>query len=98
MNESPKYAPGPYVVVREKEIDRPCKLYLRAGSRSIIASAVDDEEAIAQFQLFAAAPEMLEALKLAYQVINDLDHVSFRLYDLSLHIKDAVIKAEGAQQ
>jgi hypothetical protein len=50
-------------VVRETDETRPCKLYIRSGSRNVIASVNDDPETVAMFQLFAAAPEMLEALE-----------------------------------
>ncbi len=50
-------------VVRETDETRPCKLYIRSGSRNVIASVNDDPETVAMFKLFAAAPEMLDFIK-----------------------------------
>jgi hypothetical protein len=52
-----------YKVVFEKNETRPCKMYISSGNRNLVASVNNDPETVAMFQLFAAAPEMLEALE-----------------------------------
>jgi hypothetical protein len=91
MNDTPKHTPGPWEYRGKPEIGY---IVFRTWDTPTAGYVHTEGDA----RLIAAAPDMLEALKLAYQVIDELDHVSFRLYDLSLHIKDAVIKAEGVQQ
>jgi hypothetical protein len=101
MSDTTRYTPGPYVVTREKDIDRPCRLYVRAGSRTLLASAVDDAESLAQLQLFAAAPEMVEALKrmLCHAVYNaEYNKWTIEMSDFVLqHNKELIAKAEGRQ-
>ncbi len=50
-------------VVRETDETRPCRLYVRSGSRNIFGSVSDDPETVAFMHLIAAAPKMLQALK-----------------------------------
>lgn len=92
MNE-PKHTPGPYRLVRETDDSRPCRLYVRAGNRTLLASAEDTPEVAAQFQLFAAAPEMLEALEfIAKQYDESMDSAanSSRVISLQMLIKRAL--------
>lgn len=52
-----------YKVVFEKNKTRPCKMYISSDNRNLVASVNNDPETVAMFQLFAAAPDMLEALE-----------------------------------
>lgn len=61
-----------YQVVFEKNETRPCKMYISSGARNLVASVNNDPETVAMFQLFAAAPEMLEALEYTRSTMSDV--------------------------
>jgi hypothetical protein len=77
-------------VVRETDETRPCRVYVRSGSRNVIASVNDDPETVAFFQLIAAAPKMLEALKDCRDLIENMP-----VEELLMQVEAAIAKAEG---
>lgn len=77
-------------VVRETD-DRPCRFYIRSGSRNVFGSVSDDPETVAFMHLIAAAPEMLEALKM---VLDDPDALDGRPRTAKI-VYAAIAKAEG---
>jgi hypothetical protein len=85
-----------YKVVFEKNETRPCKMYISSGNRNLVASVNNDPETVAMFQLFAAAPDMLE-------VLEELDECAsyWSQYDVPVgihdRIKSAIAKAKGEQ-
>ena len=84
-------------VVRETDETRPCRLYVRSGSRNVIASVNDDPETVAFFQLIVAAPQMLEALKalIAYQADNETEYLGMQQIVAYQRARAAIAKAEG---
>jgi len=82
-------------VVRETDETRPCRVYVRSGSRNVIASVNDDPETVALFQLFAAAPEMLEALKASLRHFgpHGADEDQYVIHTM----RAAIAKAKGEQ-
>ena len=60
-----------FEVIKETDDSRPCRLYIRSGCRNVLASVNDDPQTIELFTLFAAAPEMLEALKIGRRAIGE---------------------------
>lgn len=100
MNEA-KHTPGPYRLDYETDDSRPCRLYVRAGTRTLIASTEDNPEAIAQFALFAAAPELLDALKFIGKLWDDQLPTStlvMNFYEAKVAAYIAIAKAEGKAQ
>jgi hypothetical protein len=81
-------------VVRETDETRPCKLYIKSGSRKVIGSVYDGPERVAMFQLFAAAPEMLDFIKVFRQAKESGREDEAWLAELADRIID---KAEGGQ-
>jgi hypothetical protein len=79
-------------VVRETDETRPCRVYVRSGSRNVIASVNDDPETVAFFQLIAAAPKMLEALKDCRDLIENMP-----VEELLMQVEAAIAKAEGRE-
>jgi hypothetical protein len=91
-----------YKVVFEKNETRPCKMYISSGNRNLVASVNNDPETVAMFQLFAAAPEMLEALEALLDFVNSIDTI--RVMDQKgflptciVNSKLAINKAKGEQ-
>ena len=92
-------------VVRETDETRPCRLYIRSGSRNILGSVSDDPETVAFMQLFAAAPQMLQALKALKLLAMEWEqarygktHKEMQGYHYQPEIYDAqaaIAKAEG---
>ncbi len=84
-------------VVRETDETRPCRFYIRSGSRNIFGSVNDDPETVAFMHLIAAAPEMLEALKalIAYQADNETEYLGMQQIAAYQRAKAAIAKAEG---
>jgi len=81
-------------VVRETDETRPCKLYIKSGSRTVLASVLDDPETVAMFQLFSAAPEMLDFIKQFCQAKEKGREDEAWLAELADRVLD---KAEGRQ-
>jgi hypothetical protein len=94
MNTKSKYAI--YKVVFETDKKKPCRMYINSEKQNLVASFYDDPETVAMFQLFAAAPDMLEVLK-------ELDKCAsyWSQYDVPVgihdRIKSAIAKAKGEQ-
>jgi hypothetical protein len=82
-------------VVRETDETRPCRLYIRSGSRNIFGSVNDDPETVAFMHLIAAAPEMLGALKDAIEVLAGIADDDALEYSVALAVQFAIAKAEG---
>jgi hypothetical protein len=70
-------------------------VYVRSGSRNVIASVNDDPETVALFQLFAAAPEMLEALKASLRHFGP--HAADEDQYVIHTMRAAIAKAKGEQ-
>jgi len=90
-----------YKVVFEKNETRPCKMYISSGNRNLVASVNNDPETVAMFQLFAAAPEMLEALE-EVVAIQEKHRTSARLTHICMivlaeHARTIIAKAKGQQ-
>ena len=85
-----------YKVVFEADETRPCKMYISSDNRNYIASVNDDPETVAMFQIFAAAPDMLDVL----QELNECASY-WSQYDVPVgihdRIKSAIAKAKGEQ-
>lgn len=77
-------------VVRETDETRPCRFYIRSGSRNIFGSVNDDPETVAFMHLIAAAPKMLEALKDCRDLIENMP-----VDELLMQVEAAIAKAEG---
>jgi hypothetical protein len=94
MNTKSKYAI--YKVVFETDKKKPCRMYINSEKQNLVASFYDDPETVAMFQLFAAAPEMLE-------VLEELDECAsyWSQYDVPIGIHDrikrAIAKAKGVR-
>jgi hypothetical protein len=91
-----------YKVVFEKNETRPCKMYISSGNRNLVASVNNDPETVAMFQLFAAAPEMLEALEALLDFVNSIDTIREMvqkgfLPTCIVNSKLAIKKAKGEQ-
>jgi hypothetical protein len=86
-----------FEVIKETDESRPCRLYIRSGCRNVLASVNDDPQTIELFTLFAAAPEMLEALKalIAYQADNETEYLGMQQIGSYQRAKAAIAKAEG---
>ena len=86
-----------YKVAFEKNETRPCKMYISSGNRNVVASVNNDPETVAMFQLFAAAPDMLDVL----EELNECASY-WSQYDVPVgihdRIKSAIAKAKGEQQ
>jgi hypothetical protein len=80
-------------VVRETDETRPCRFYIRSGSRNVIGSVSDDPETVAFMHLIAAAPEMLDALKACRDLIENMP-----VEELLMQVEAAIAKAEGRVQ
>lgn len=92
-----------YKVVFEKNETRPCKMYISSGNRNLVASVNNDPETVAMFQLFAAAPDMLEALEALMPWMDLVLQRTMWTYDaqwdqLNKNAKRAIAKAKGEQQ
>jgi len=89
-----------YKVVFEKNETRPCKMYISSGNRNLVASVNNDPETVAMFQLFAAAPDMLEALEallpLAEDFYYDVNHGD-EYVEQFVKARAAIAKAKGEQ-
>jgi hypothetical protein len=70
MNTKSKYAI--YKVVFETDKKKPCRMYINSEKQNLVASFYDDPETVAMFQLFAAAPDMLEALEYTRSTMSDV--------------------------
>jgi thiamine monophosphate synthase len=72
-------------------------MYISSGNRNVVASVNNDPETVAMFQLFAAAPDMLEVL----QELNECASY-WSQYDVPVGIHDriklAIAKAKGEQE
>jgi hypothetical protein len=77
-------------VVRETDETRPCRFYIRSGSRNIFGSISDDPETVAFMHLIAAAPKMLDALKDCRDLIENMP-----VEELLMQVEAAIAKAEG---
>jgi hypothetical protein len=77
-------------VVRETDETRPCRFYIRSGSRNIFGSVNDDPETVAFMHLIAAAPKMLDALKDFRDLIENMP-----VEELLMQVEAAIAKAEG---
>ena len=77
-------------VVRETDETRPCRFYIRSGSRNIFGSISDDPETVAFMHLIAAAPKMLQALKDCRDLIENMP-----VEELLMQVEAAIAKAEG---
>jgi hypothetical protein len=91
-----------YKVVFEKNETRPCKMYISSGNRNLVASVNNDPETVAMFQLFAAAPDMLEALEALLDFVNSIDTIREMdqkgfLPTCIVNSKLAIAKAKGEQ-
>jgi hypothetical protein len=77
-------------------------MYINSEKQNLVASFYDDPETVAMFQLFAAAPEMLEALEALLDFVNSIDTI--RVMDQKgflptciVNSKSAIAKAKGEQ-
>jgi hypothetical protein len=86
-----------YKVVFEKNETRPCKMYISSGNRNVVASVNNDPETVAMFQLFAAAPDMLEALEEAIEILERISYNDGYAHSVALTVQRAIAKAKGAQ-
>jgi phytoene/squalene synthetase len=76
-------------------------MYINSEKQNLVASFYDDPETVAMFQLFAAAPDMLEALErmMANSVYDtDLDKYTIEMSGFVANINKSIIaKAKGEQ-
>jgi hypothetical protein len=92
-------------VVRETDETRPCRFYIRSGSRNIFGSISDDPETVAFMHLIAAAPKMLQALKALNLLAMEWEQARYGkthkemqgyLYQPEIYdAQSAIAKAEG---
>jgi hypothetical protein len=98
MNTKSKYAI--YKVVFETDKKKPCRMYINSEKQNLVASFYDDPETVAMFQLFAAAPDMLEALEallpLAENFYYDVNHGD-EYVEQFVKARAAIAKAKGEQ-
>jgi hypothetical protein len=85
-----------YKVVFEKNETRPCKMYISSGNRNLVASVNNDPETVAMFQLFAAAPDMLEALEELLECVLEPTHPLALAVAIS-RANRVIAKAKGEQ-
>jgi hypothetical protein len=89
-----------YQVVFEKNETRPCKMYISSGNRNLVASVNNDPETVAMFQLFAAAPDMLEALIVAVDFMELAMVYQEQIHELHSTLKKcrtSILKAKGIE-
>ena len=97
---TPKHTPGPFKAVQVYVENAPCvwavqrkNIREQLWGKSLLATYIDNE---ADARLFAAAPDMLEALVLAHRMLLQTD---WRHEDAAMNdIVAAIAKAEGHAQ
>ncbi len=92
------HTPGPWKLVQES-VDPSWHIITAAGGRITVNIHIEAGNAtdIANARLIAAAPEMLEALKMAQQVINAHipNEMPVCVPGVSRYIREAIANAEG---
>jgi hypothetical protein len=87
-----------YKVVFEKNETRPCKMYISSGNRNLVASVNNDPETVAMFQLFAAAPEMLEALEALLESAIQAEHFEHNSYNPPTEIHEMMANGDFSKR
>lgn len=102
-----KHTKGPFWVTRRREFGGP-EIMIDNGGAGFVAQVFlhpdgetkDEEQAMANARLFAAAPELLEALKQVEQVFNkkrdDID--AMQAFVMIERVRHLIAKAEGEQK
>jgi hypothetical protein len=73
-------------------------MYISSEKQNLVASFYDDPETVAMFQLFAAAPDMLEALEEAIEILERISYNDGYAHSVALTVQRAIAKAKGEQQ
>jgi len=93
MNTKSKYAI--YKVVFETDKKKPCRMYINSEKQNLVASFYDDPETVAMFQLFAAAPDMLEASEQAQSFIREITEINGKYSYLNSRMNNTVIISDA---
>lgn len=86
------HTPGPYAL-KQESIERDWQILTAPGGRIIANVHIGNEIDMANARLIAAAPELLEALKVCAQFIVDCDGLASDEYSRA---SAAIAKATGA--
>lgn len=93
---APKHAPGPYDIDAPEEVVAGYEIQVRDWHGAITATAygMDEATCVANARLIASAPDLLEALVEARDVIDSKIGLTVAILD---QIRAAIARAEGGE-
>jgi hypothetical protein len=87
-----KHTPGPWRI--EDELSRPCQKITSAGRNIAFSPLEPDRESSSNFRLIAAAPDLLEALKLVHHEMCQIGPTNETASRIIGMIMPAILKAQ----